>query len=81
MLKTNDIMEDQFAQEMYEYIVHYMSNAGFSPTQVEIMEHLGVSRYSTQWMLKELEKGGYISRKKGKPRAIRLCHYKLVEIL
>lgn len=81
MLQVNDLMENGFVRDTYEFIVSFVMQEGFSPTHREIAQALDTGTYNVSWALKELEKNGYIQRVKGKPRTIKLCHYRVVEAL
>lgn len=79
--KTDNVLEDKRAADVYECLVDYISRIGFAPSRREIAERLDISGYDVNHALKKLEDSGYVQREKRKPRAIKLCHYKLVEKL
>lgn len=81
MNNQSNVLDDKYANDVYEYLVTYMASVGFAPSRREISEKLDISGYDVSKAIKKLEVGGYIKREKRKPRAIRLCHYKLVEKL
>lgn len=79
--KINNVLEDKRTADVYECLVDYISHIGFAPSRREIAERLDISGYDVNHALKKLEDSGYVKREKRKPRAIKLCHYKLVEKL
>ena len=81
MKNQSNVLDDKYANDVYEYLVAYTTNVGFAPSRKEISEKLDISGYDVSKAIKKLEGGGYIKREKRKPRAIRLCHYKLGEKL
>lgn len=81
MSKRNNVLADVVARSVYECIIEYFRKHGYAPTCREIIVEADVTQYALKSALKSLEAAGYIQRDKRKPRALRLCHYKLVEKL
>lgn len=81
MEQEQNILEEYTTRNVYNFIIDYSITEGFAPTQREMSIALKLSRGGVAATLKRLEKYGYISRAAGKPRAIKLCHYSLVEAL
>ena len=65
-------------KEIYDFLLSYSSDYGYSPSLEEIKEELGISAVSTVFEhLNNLEKKGYISREKGQARGIELKNLNL----
>lgn len=59
--------------EVYYFIIKYVQDNGYQPSQTEIASSLGVSRPVIEKRMVSLERKGFIERTKGKSdRAIRL---------
>ena len=80
-MMSNNVLDSVTNKAVYEFIVFYTDKHGFAPSYKEMSGHLDISTYEVSHALKRLETGGYIQREKRKPRAIKLCHYKLMEVL
>lgn len=81
MSKGNNVLADSTVVRVYECTVAYFRKHGYAPTCRELIADAGITAYSLKGALKSLEEAGYIQRDKKKQRALRLCHYKLVERL
>lgn len=59
--------------EVYDYLAAFIAQHGYSPSQREIADAVGLLSASTvNDHLKKLENKGYIDRNSGRPRAIRI---------
>lgn len=81
MSKIKNVLSDTTVTKVYECIIAYFRKYGYAPTCREMIEDAGVTAYALKSALKDLEAAGYIKREKRKQRALKLCHYKLVEKL
>ena len=59
-------------REYLEFIKKYMLRFGVSPAESDIQRHFLVSAPSVNSMVQALERHGFIKRKRGMPRSIRL---------
>ena len=67
--------------DVYNFIIDYMSENIISPTVREICEGVGLkSTSSVYFHLKRLEQQGLITMRESEPRTIRPIGYKLVKI-
>lgn len=76
---TVDVLANNDVRKTYEYIVRYIKNNGYAPTQHEIVDNTFASTHTVQTHLKALELAGYITRAKRKSRALKLNNYVLME--
>jgi hypothetical protein len=63
-------------RRQYEYLVFiakYIARFGRPPAESDIERHFLVSAPSVNQMMQTLERRGFISRKPGVPRSIRVC--------
>ncbi|GKU80163.1 MarR family transcriptional regulator [Paenibacillus sp. L3-i20] len=59
--------------KVFDYLVQFIGEHGYSPSQREIADALGLQSSSTvNGHLERLEKKGYIDRNGGRPRAIKI---------
>lgn len=62
---------------VYEYIVDYMIEKTYPPTQREIAAHIGISQTSAHYHLNKLQDRGYITYPHRSSRAIELTTKKM----
>lgn len=82
MYKDYEILEEKTTQQkIYDFLVKFITNNGYSPSVREIREAVGLKSTSSVYnhliMLKMI---GKIDIKENTSRAIRLIGYKLVKI-
>ena len=71
----------QRQNDVYNFIINYMSDNIISPTLSEICEGVGLkSKSSAYTHVKNLELQGLIKMRESEPRTIRPIGYKLVKI-
>lgn len=72
-------MLEKEVKKTYDFIVRYIINHGYAPTQKEIAANTTTSSHTVARHLKTLEQAGYISKTKKKSRALKLNNFKFVE--
>ena len=60
-------------REYLRFIAKYLQRFGRAPAESDIERHLLVSAPSVNQMMQTLERRGFISRKAGVPRSMRMC--------
>ena len=59
-------------QEYLDFIARYMGRFGISPAEADIGRHFFLSAPSVNRMVQTLERHGFITRKRGVPRSIKI---------
>lgn len=62
----------QTTEAIYKFLAHYCDENGYPPTQQEIAEACYLAQSSISRHLDKLEKWGWLIRKEGSARGIRL---------
>ncbi len=60
-------------REYLEFIARYIERFGVSPAESDIARHFLVSAPSVNQMMQTLQRRGYITRRPGAARSIRIC--------
>ncbi len=83
LIKENKIMREISGnqQRVYDYIQDYYTKYHCSPTITELCEHIGCSHGNMKEYLLALEVKGWIDRKKGRGRGIRLIQHQFPEMV
>lgn len=68
-------MSKTTTEHVYDFIVNYLNNHNFPPSQREIAEGCYITRGAVPRHLKKLEEAELITRMPGVPRSIRILNY------
>lgn len=64
--------ETELDRAFLQKLIAWISGNGMAPTESELQEEFQLSRYTVRWRIDRLQYFGYITRKKGHGRTIRV---------
>nr|WP_278415011.1 FaeA/PapI family transcriptional regulator [Mediterraneibacter faecis] len=69
---------NEVKEQVYEYLISFISDVGYPPTVREIADHFHISTSTARYYLNDLEKLRLIEMH-GVPRGIKVIGYKFVK--